>query len=206
MTEQDWLKHPSLSQMLSHLASTKQLISSRKFRLLGCAICRLYWERVKDPRSRLAVEVVERFVDGQARCKDMQAAHLEAAKVRGAQGRTLAAVAAYASQARPSLGNPTSVPHRVQCQLLCELVGNPFRKVKIARAWLRWRERTVCRLAQAAFEKRDANGLLERDRLAILADALEESGCTSADLLGHLRGPGPHVQGCWVLDLLLDKK
>jgi len=41
--------------------------------------------------------------------------------------------------------------------------------------------------------------------LPVLADALEEAGCTDADLLGHLRGPGPHVRGCWVLDLLLGK-
>src|SRR5262249_8200240 len=42
-------------------------------------------------------------------------------------------------------------------------------------------------------------------RLAILADALEEAGCTDADVLGHLRGPGPHVRGCWTVDLCLGK-
>jgi hypothetical protein len=44
------------------------------------------------------------------------------------------------------------------------------------------------------------------DRLPVLADALEETGCTNADILGHCRGPGPHVRGCWVVDLLLGKK
>ena len=44
------------------------------------------------------------------------------------------------------------------------------------------------------------------ERLPILADALEEAGCTDAAILGHLRGPGPHVRGCWVIDLLLGKK
>jgi hypothetical protein len=44
------------------------------------------------------------------------------------------------------------------------------------------------------------------DHLPILADALEEAGCTNADILNHLRGPGPHVRGCWVVDLLLDKE
>jgi hypothetical protein len=43
------------------------------------------------------------------------------------------------------------------------------------------------------------------DRLPILADALEEAGCAEADLLAHLRGPAPHVRGCWALDLLLGK-
>jgi hypothetical protein len=39
----------------------------------------------------------------------------------------------------------------------------------------------------------------------VLADALEEAGCADADILGHLRGPGPHVRGCFVLDFLLGK-
>jgi hypothetical protein len=48
-------------------------------------------------------------------------------------------------------------------------------------------------------------GTLDNDRLAVLSDALEEAGCDDADLLDHLRSPGPHVRGCWVLDLLLGK-
>jgi hypothetical protein len=39
--------------------------------------------------------------------------------------------------------------------------------------------------------------------LPVLADALEEAGCGDAEVLGHLRGPGPHVRGCWALDLVL---
>jgi hypothetical protein len=41
--------------------------------------------------------------------------------------------------------------------------------------------------------------------LPVLADALEDAGCTEAELLGHLRSPGPHVRGCWALDLILSK-
>jgi hypothetical protein len=43
------------------------------------------------------------------------------------------------------------------------------------------------------------------DRLPLLADALEDAGCTDAELLGHLRGPGPHVRGCWAVDLVQGK-
>jgi hypothetical protein len=39
----------------------------------------------------------------------------------------------------------------------------------------------------------------------VLADLLEEAGCADAGLLGHLRGPGPHVLGCHALDLILAK-
>jgi hypothetical protein len=66
---------------------------------------------------------------------------------------------------------------------------------------------TVVALAQAAYELRALpSGELDLIRLGILADALEEAGCTDQPLLDHLRGPGPHVRGCWALDLVLGKE
>ncbi|OWK45372.1 hypothetical protein FRUB_01703 [Fimbriiglobus ruber] len=44
------------------------------------------------------------------------------------------------------------------------------------------------------------------DRMPILADALQDAGCDSDDILAHCRGDGPHVRGCWVVDLLLGKE
>jgi hypothetical protein len=41
--------------------------------------------------------------------------------------------------------------------------------------------------------------------MPILADALEEAGCTSGAILEHCCGPGPHVRGCWLADLILGK-
>ena len=41
--------------------------------------------------------------------------------------------------------------------------------------------------------------------MPVLGDALEEAGCTDADILDHCRQPGEHVRGCWVLDYLLGK-
>ena len=37
--------------------------------------------------------------------------------------------------------------------------------------------------------------------MPILADALQDAGCDHEDILSHCRGPGPHVRGCWVIDL-----
>jgi hypothetical protein len=44
------------------------------------------------------------------------------------------------------------------------------------------------------------------DRLPILADALMDAGCSDDRLLSHLRSAGPHVRGCWVVDLVLGKR
>jgi hypothetical protein len=90
-----------------------------------------------------------------------------------------------------------------QCNLLRDIVGNPFRPVTLDPAVL---TPTVLDLAQAGYDERDLPaGTLDPARLAVLADALEEAGCTESNILSHLRSPGPHVRGCWALDLILRK-
>jgi hypothetical protein len=82
-----------------------------------------------------------------------------------------------------------------------DIVGNPFRPAVFDLAWL---TPTVVGLATAVYEGRLLpSGEQDLDRLAVLSDALEEAGCDDADILGHLRSPGPHVRGCRALDILL---
>jgi len=93
------------------------------------------------------------------------------------------------------------IAYEWQSSVLRDIFGNPFRTVSLATACL---TPIVISLATAAYEERLLpSGELDTTRLAILADALEEAGCDNADILAHLRGPGPHVRGCCVLDLLL---
>jgi hypothetical protein len=85
--------------------------------------------------------------------------------------------------------------------LLRDIVGNPFRpQPAIDPAWHAWNGGTIPQIARATYDER-----LFAD-LPILGDALEEAGCTSTELLGHLRGPGPHARGSWAIDLLLGKE
>jgi hypothetical protein len=89
-----------------------------------------------------------------------------------------------------------------------DLFGNPFAVIatEIHPDWLAWGDGIVGKLAQEAYEEREQpSGLLSPTRLAVLADALEESGCADEDLLDHLREPGEHVRGCWAVDALLRK-
>ena len=97
---------------------------------------------------------------------------------------------------------------RVQCDLLRDVFGNPFGPPPtVDPAWLAWGDGLVRRLAAAAYEQRELpSGTLDAVRLAVLADALEEAGCADPNILGHLRGPGPHVRGCWPVDLLLGRE
>ena len=91
----------------------------------------------------------------------------------------------------------SSVCVGVHVDLFQCLFGNPFHPVSLNPTWL---TDTAVSLATGIYDDRAF------DRLPILADALQEAGCDSDDLLNHFRGPGPHVRGCWALDLVLGKE
>jgi hypothetical protein len=84
--------------------------------------------------------------------------------------------------------------------ILRDLFGNSFRPASVDPFWLTWNGGTVPKLAQAIYDERRFADL------PVLADALEEAGYTSADILDHCRRPGEHVRGCWVVDLCLGNK
>jgi hypothetical protein len=83
-----------------------------------------------------------------------------------------------------------------QAAVLRDLLGNPFHPVVADDSW---RTPDVVTLAGHIYHDRAA------DLMPELADTLEDAGCQDADLLTHLRGPGPHARGCWAMDALLGK-
>ena len=90
-----------------------------------------------------------------------------------------------------------------QSCLLREIFGNPFRPVVLDPAW---RTPNAVALAETIYEERELpSGHLDRTRLAVLADALLDAGCDNEVILGHCKSEGPHVRGCWVVDLILRK-
>src|SRR5262245_24989357 len=122
------------------------------------------------------------------------------------KGRPTAVYTSPIARPEPStLHNASWQEQRIaQCRLIRDLFGDRFRPTIPAPAC---RTPEVLALARAAYEERALpSGQLDPDRLAVLADALEEAGCDRAELLGHLRGPGPHVRGCWGVDLVLNKE
>src|SRR5262245_376669 len=79
----------------------------------------------------------------------------------------------------------------LQCRLLRDVVGNPFRAVHLRPGWLEWDNAAARRLA------RDIDEEGRYAELPVLGDALEEAGCDVTEVLEHCRGPGPHGRGCW---------
>jgi hypothetical protein len=84
-----------------------------------------------------------------------------------------------------------------QIALVRDIFGNPFRPVTFSPEW---RTDTAVSLAHTMYESREFSAM------PILADALQDAGCDKDDVLNHCRGPGPHVRGCWVVDLVLGKE
>jgi hypothetical protein len=217
MTEAEWLVSIDPTPMLEFLRGK---VSDRKLRLFAVACCHRVWHLLPDERSRKAVEVAERYADEKAIREEVLVALSEAKKVKGfrrqvtgirhqtpklaaalslslnTEQRFLIHVAGNAACLTEEKDKPDAQEQHLQCELLRDIFGNPFRPVAVDRSWL---TSTVVSLATGIYEERAF------DRLPVLADALQDAGCENQTVLDHCRGPGEHVRGCWVIDLLLGK-
>jgi hypothetical protein len=211
MTEAEWLACDDPMAMLAHPGIEK---SGRKLRLLCCACWRCREEPNRISEYREAVEAAERFADGMIGKGELRAAR-DTAQMAGGKNTAYwcAALANRRLSAYRSARNvlvrlldllfsPEDRSQRLAryCHLFRDIFGNPFRPVALEPL------RDAALLAHAAYDARALpSGHLDNARLAVLSDALEEAGCTNANILAHLRSPGPHVRGCWALDLVLGK-
>jgi hypothetical protein len=227
MTEREWLECDQPGKMLEFLRGKA---SDRKLRLFTVAcVCPILHRLRSDGPD--AIAVAERRLEGQATEDEYNEARswfpIEIdregeATIRRLVPRDLvcetffeddawdaasrvwisAANSAYLErfvrQRSDRNARPASYPeiHASQVSYLHEIFGNPFRPVTVDCSWL---TATVVSLATAIYEDRAF------DRLPILADALEDAGCTDEETLNHCRQPGEHCRGCWVLDLVLQK-
>jgi hypothetical protein len=191
--------------------------SDRRVRLFFCGDCRLGWPELSDARSRAAVKVAEAFADGHAGLAELAAAH-EAALQAARREPTEAAWWAVAATS-PVGFEELYVSGWTQAQrggvwrreadwagrqkrrraLFRDLCRSPLHGGGMDATWLAWQGGCVVRLARVIYDERNF------ECLPVLADALEEAGCTDNDILDHCRKPGTHVRGCWVVDLLLGK-
>lgn len=224
MTETEWLGETALAQHMLLALSRRNLqrtkVGKRKLRLFAVGCCRAAWPMLPDERLAGAVETAELFADGLATKGEMEAVReqVEWMRADGAlpekttlesrvavdmavastDGRAFDAAFSMTATMAPLAGQldgERSLRLLVRC-----VFGNPFKPVSTHASWI---TPAVVKLAQAAYDKRILpSGALDPRRLASLADAFEEVGRPAADMLTHLRANGPHVRGCWVVDLL----
>jgi hypothetical protein len=206
MTEEQWLVSEQTSFLVRGLRGKT---TERKRVLFGAGCCRVLYHgflaRYKEIEGR--VLTVERYADGQA----------SEAEYRQA---TWAWIWKLGDLIRPGENSPPPDPEALVGNAALAWLCGPWARVASSDSpeavpvlrdifnpfgptldplWLVWEGGMVSNLARGIYEER------AWDRLPVLSDALEEAGGTDADILSHLRSPGPHVRGCWAVDLVLGK-
>jgi hypothetical protein len=196
VTEAEWMACTDPDKMLEFLRGKA---SERKLRLFAVACYRHTWALVEDNRERMVahgcnpveVELASQEADLAWRAAPAAERFIDNAK----ETLNLLYWAAQENGGTGFTWTKESAAHLLRC------IFGPllFRPVSIDPAWRTWHGGLLVSMAQRMYDNRDFSDM------PVLADALEEAGCDNADILGHLRGPGPHVRGCWPLDLLLGK-
>lgn len=214
MDEATWLACDDARRLL---AAVRSRCSERKLRLAACACCRAVWVLVTDRRSRRAVEAAERHADSLADdglLLDRYPAAVSAAhKIERKFGEDDPRLAVATAASYTALTDPAedvarftinqllpALPadgHARLCATLREVLGNPFRPVAVP-------PESVSPAAQAVARTVYDEGQFAE--LPVLADALEDDGCSCRELLEHLRSAGPHFRGCWALDAVLGNR
>jgi hypothetical protein len=216
MTEAEWLACGDPESLRRHVCARA---SERKLRLFAADCFRNVMRLLPDPRQHQAIATLDELAEGTA----------DPTARRQAAGLSRRAFAEFPSRFGQPSPIPVDDPHFVGLMLYREFMssslahhatrvsagladgadererqifvfrdifGNPFRPVAFDPAW---RTDTAMSLAQTMYESRDFSAM------PILADAFQDAGCTNDDVLNHCRGPGPHVRGCWIVDLVLGK-
>lgn len=220
MKEKQWLACTDPTPMLRFVRDTGNA-SDRKLRLFAVACYKHVSDLSCTDVEHEGAEVAECHADGRATDQELEEAHenLDSSgdyRYRPAHEATaihqdLIQIARDTAQAAASLAGDAGLvggsqgksdswelaeaaERQAQAGFLRDIIA-PFRAVPSPVF-----TPMLIALASGIYEDRAF------DRLSILADALEEAGCTDEAILTHCRGPGPHVRGCWVVDLLLGKE
>jgi hypothetical protein len=210
MTEEEWLACADPMAMVEYLRG-KAIATPRKLCLCTCATLR----RLPSTSSLLDfIAMAERFADGlatneerrSARTKldaEMRSFSLTVNLVRDCLMNALAGHGAdqycwYSAHAAAAylIMEPGAVR---DANVVRDVFPTPLKR-RLPKILAAWRGTNISQIAQGICN----DGTF--DSLPILADALEEAGCTEEAILSHCRGPGPHVRGCWVVDLVLGKE
>ena len=211
------------AEALAQLSSVRDRASDRKLRLFACACCRRAWDWLDD-NARGLVLLGERLADGLATNAERRTASKDAAERVGVHASGYPANYAFCGLTSPAdHGAQLAVIHlprmiagmktqrgalearesracraeqEHQQELLRDITGDLIGSARGAPTWL---TAEVAGMARRIYADRAF------DLMPTLADLLQDAGCAEADVLEHCRGPGPHVRGCWVVDLVLGK-
>jgi hypothetical protein len=206
----------------TQLMNLDAVTSKRKIRLFCCACTRRAWKLLSRYYQH-TVEVAEVVSDSPESEENMLQLYSVAEKVDVSHYRRKCARRAAAWCVHPDMSavsiarsvassvsktvKSRDVERRIQLELLRDIIGSQSIQSFDDTKMRLWRTGAVVDIAASAYENRLLPlGHIDSHKLGELADALEDAGCSDADILAHCRGLGPHVRGCWVVDLILGKQ
>jgi hypothetical protein len=198
--EREWLTTTNAVRLVG-LLDRPGVASGRKIRLAACACCRQKWGLFCGG-DRLVVEYAERYADGLVPLDEVHTACVATSSLPDPLdevfGRVVNRLAT--ADAREALAYVLASAQADSSPLFADAIrdifGNPFRPVSLEP----YRTQEVQALAGAMYDEQSF------ERLDVLADALEDAGCTEEQVIRHCRERGAHFRGCWVIDGLLGRE
>jgi hypothetical protein len=224
----DWEKEGNPDPLLNYFSRDIERAArdefKRKARLFGCACCRRVRDHFPFEQLHNEIDLAEAFAETRTPIKELRQAQegdgtieigittelvgwlawnavsrsLDPDAITAARGAAIYSARAVES-AEPREESQREAFYRersVQADLFRDVFGNPVLDLNLDPSW---RSTTAVSIARAVYDER------RFEDLPILADALEDAGCTSEEIIAHCRSTGPHVRGCWVVDWLIGR-
>jgi hypothetical protein len=193
MTEHEWLGSTDTRRMVDFIRRNK-LKNKRKFRLCACHCAKLIdWKL-----SKIGLKVLkigESSIHSTKKLEEDPYYPISPSRFSGLW-----------SQVERDISMPSALIDAAWLkrvnryhEIVRDIFGNPFHIPSLDPYVFAWKDGVIQNIAQVIYFEGRFN------EIPVLADALEEAGCTDEYLLEHCRQPFEHVHGCWVLDFLLDK-
>ena len=201
----DWKTSSDWRRLLEALADSQRPGFQRKVRLAACACCGTIWNRLTEPKVRLAVERSERFADGRATRRELKKSKLACEFLNSGTDTRQGEIGSYValeddysvgSELFALLSETGMLSDHAICEMLREVIDDPNKKRVMPPEWLRETGGEIRRNAQSIYDGR------RFEEMPALADALEEKQFPERSVIEHLRSPSGHVRGCWALDLV----
>ena len=212
MTEQEWLDCADPTPMLTFMQGK---LSDRKLLLFAAACCRRGRSRIRGRTTLAALEALEAYADGSISLEEMEEQRNNwfqrfdypfplpgtwNAAIAFATKTQTPVMADKAAEHAATASRNSAKEKALQAGYVRDIAGNPFRRSLNEESSRNWVDEEILKLTDAIYEARNFGSLPN------LADALERADCNDTAILEHCRQPTAHIRGCWVVDLILNKK
>ena len=208
--KEEWLEACKEYKIRSFIE--KHISTNRLKRLFAVVCCDHIKHLITDKRSLKALEIAELYADGLTTEEELQIAHQNVVVPDYAAYAVTAADSATNAVYYASVGSAiiiydctsAAVAYTVTAVSFYNRLKEQEYQSTILEIMLEhnfehnWKNDTTTHIAKSIYQNKNWHDM------PILADALEDVGCTDSEVLNYCRGEGPFFKGCLILDELLE--